>query len=169
MVVRQLIDQLSHSATVFSSLLKDVGPGLQSYRQERDRWNLLEIICHLCDEEVLDFRARILLALTENGAVPIPIDPEGWPREHNYAEQDFDERLRTFLAEREVSVQTLKGNVEANWNQCIGHPVLGALSARYLLTNWLAHDYHHIRQINTIKYAYLKERTGSDLGYAGKW
>jgi hypothetical protein len=37
------------------------------------------------------------------------------------------------------------------------------------LCNWLAHDQHHIRQLNTLQHEYLREKTGEDLKYAGDW
>ena len=43
------------------------------------------------------------------------------------------------------------------------------MSAKLFLTNWLAHDYLHIRQIIRYQYHYLKESTAIDLGYAGNW
>ena len=42
-------------------------------------------------------------------------------------------------------------------------------SAKQFLNNWLAHDYHHIRQINAIQYDFLKSSSGEALNYAGKW
>jgi hypothetical protein len=43
------------------------------------------------------------------------------------------------------------------------------MSARLFLHNWLAHDYLHIRQINRLKFAYLKAHSDISLDYAGAW
>lgn len=43
------------------------------------------------------------------------------------------------------------------------------MSAKLFLTNWLAHDYLHIRQVNRMRYLYLKTQTGIPLDYAGDY
>ncbi len=43
------------------------------------------------------------------------------------------------------------------------------MTAKMFLSNWLAHDYLHIRQITKLKYDYLKQLTNEDLNYAGNW
>ncbi len=37
------------------------------------------------------------------------------------------------------------------------------------MTNWLAHDLLHMRQIIKIKYLYLEQSSNVDLHYAGAW
>ena len=43
------------------------------------------------------------------------------------------------------------------------------MSAKLFLTNWLDHDYLHIRQIIRYQYQCLKEQTHIDLQYAENW
>jgi len=43
------------------------------------------------------------------------------------------------------------------------------MTASMFFSNWLAHDYLHIRQITRLKYDYLKQLTNEDLSYAGTW
>jgi hypothetical protein len=38
-----------------------------------------------------------------------------------------------------------------------------------LEANWLAHDYHHIRQVNRRLYEYLQFKSKANLAYAGNW
>ena len=38
-----------------------------------------------------------------------------------------------------------------------------------MLTNWLAHDYLHIRQIIKLKFDFLKDQSDEHLSYAGEW
>jgi hypothetical protein len=38
-----------------------------------------------------------------------------------------------------------------------------------LISNWLAHDYLHIRQINRYCYEMLQQNTRQNLKYAGDW
>lgn len=164
-----IIQKLQVNKVVFKSLLENSTPDCYSFRTNEVSWCLLEVICHLFDEEVEDFRARISSILT-NPQLPLkPISPERWPDERNYMEQDFDTMLKAFLTEREQSIAWLLSLEDPNWERVVDHPEVESRSAKKFLVNWLAHDYHHIRQINAIHHAYLKHSSGDDLTYAGKW
>ena len=55
------------------------------------------------------------------------------------------------------------------WDNYYEHPKFGKMSAKLFFTNWLAHDYLHIRQILKLKFDYLKFISKEDLNYAGNW
>ena len=101
--------------------------------------------------------------------IPPPFNPIEWVNERKYIEQDFHQVLNNYINEREQSITWLKSLKEVNWNHSFEHPKLGTLSANYFLTNWLAHDYLHIRQILKLKFNYLEKRSNSGLEYAGNW
>lgn len=169
MHVEEIILGLEKNITVFQALFNLNAEGLILYKPTNKSWCFLEVACHLVDEEVEDFRARVALALfTPNNPLK-PISPETWPKERNYLKKDYDLIVSQFLFERKKSVDWLKQLKKVNWSNFIEHPDLGALTAEQFLVNWLAHDYHHIRQLNALKHAYLKSISGDDLTYAGKW
>ncbi len=58
---------------------------------------------------------------------------------------------------------------KSDWMSTFKHVDFGHVSAGHFLSNWLAHDHIHIRQINRTKRAYLDSISGEDLNYAGKW
>lgn len=142
-----VIDQLENNMNVFESILINKTKNEYLWRPSIEKWCLLEIICHLVDEEQADFRARVKHALEHPKDVLKPINPEGWVKEHDYIAKDYNQTLQTFLEERQASVLWLKTQTDAQWGNVINHPELGELSAELFLTNWLAHDYLHIRQI----------------------
>lgn len=139
------------------------------WRSSPGKWCLLEIVCHLFDEECEDFRVRVKHTLEKPSEPLTPFDPVAWVIERDYISKNYEDRLEAFLAERMTSVKWLKSLTSVNWEQGIVHPKLGKLSAELFLTNWLAHDYLHIRQIIKYQYNYLKEQTNVDLNYAGDW
>ena len=47
----QIVQQLKKNKLVFLELLQGVDPKLVYWKQEEDKWCLLEILCHLYDEE----------------------------------------------------------------------------------------------------------------------
>lgn len=164
-----IISKLEKNADVFQSLLSGAELPLQQWRPEENKWSLLEIVCHLLEEERLDFKARIKHILETPDSKMPSINPQGWVQEKNYAEWNYDQTLKNFIKERSESVNYLKGLKNINWQSSYQHPLLGAMTAEKFLFNWLAHDYLHIRQINRYQYIYLKNATSIDLSYAGGW
>ncbi|MCB0279491.1 MAG: hypothetical protein KDD94_08320, partial [Calditrichaeota bacterium] len=67
------------------------------------------------------------------------------------------------------SIDWLKSQLNSNWNLAKDHPEYGSMTASQFLANWLAHDYLHMRQILKVKFAYLRQRSGQELNYAGPW
>jgi hypothetical protein len=164
-----IINELDNNRHVFHALLKDIDKNMYLWKQAPDKWCLLEIICHLYDEEREDFRARVKHSL-ETPDLDMPsIDPQGWVISRNYIGQDYNNKLQQFVKERDESINWLHSLPEPNWESAYSHPKFGKMTAKMFLSNWLAHDYLHIRQITKLKFDYLKYLSGEDLGYAGNW
>ncbi|HAT63340.1 MAG TPA: hypothetical protein DCS66_01905, partial [Flavobacteriaceae bacterium] len=75
--------------------------------------------------------------------------------------------LQAFFKERTKSIEWLSGLENAPWKNSFEHQHFGTMSASLFLTNWLAHDYFHFRQILKIKYLYLQSKSLHSLEYAG--
>ncbi len=164
-----IYQQLERHGDVFKSLLEGLSPDLYLWRQEPGKWCLLEILCHICDEEREDFRARLRHVLEHPEQALPPIDPVGWVTERQYSGQNYESKLAQFLAERQASVAWLHALSMPKWDNAYQHPKFGAMSGHMFLANWLAHDYLHIRQITRLKYDYLRFISGETLSYAGTW
>lgn len=163
------INELNRNGKVFETLLNSIPYEQIIWKQEINKWNLLEIICHLLDEEKEDFRQRLKLVL-EDPNIPFPsIDPQSWVTERKYSSQNFENVLIEFIQERNDSVEWLKNLKSPKWDNAYNHPKVGPVSAKFLLANWVAHDYLHIRQITKLKYDYLKYVSNENLNYAGDW
>jgi len=163
------IEGLAANRNLFRWLLEPVSPEIYRWRPAASSWSLLEVVCHLYDEEREDFRTRTRLALNGGKGDFHSIRPVQWVREREYHKQDFVRVREEFLKERSRSVRWLRSLQSPDWDAAFEHRELGRMSARKMLANWLAHDYHHIRQINALNYAFLRECSGEDLSYAGNW
>lgn len=164
-----IINKLSENKKVYSALLSEVSEEEYLYRHQKDKWCLLEIICHLYDEELYDFRTRVKSVLENPETTPPAIDPAGWVKQRNYIEQKYSEMLEKFLNERTASVEWLNSLDSPQWKNVYKHPEFGSMSAEFFLANWLAHDYLHFRQITALKYKYLESVSETNLIYAGNW
>jgi hypothetical protein len=164
-----IVGELKRNKMVFKDLLEGLNKEVYWWKPSPEKWNLLEIVCHLYDEEREDFRARVKHTL-ENPDLPLsPIDPIGWVTERKYAEQDYDTLLQEFITERNNSIAWLNTLTDPKWDNAYKHPKFGELTAEMFFTSWLAHDYLHIKQITKIKYDYFKEVSGEKVSYAGEW
>lgn len=169
MDIQPIISELVKNKFIFQSLFEKLTPEIYTWRENETKWNLLEVLCHLYDEEREDFRTRVKSTLENPTNELPPIDPQGWVNSRKYSEQDFDTKLEEFLEERVNSIEWLMQLHEPNWDNEYVHHKFGRMSAGLFLTNWLAHDYLHIRQIIRIKYNYFKETSGENFDYAGEW
>lgn len=166
---RYVIRQLESNRGVFKDLLNQITEEEYLWRPATDKWCILEIVCHLLDEEHEDFRARVKITLEDPKQELVPTDPIGWVKSRHYINKGYQETLENFLAERDMSIKWLKTLTEAKWDNVLTHPKLGDMSAFQILANWLAHDYLHLRQLIRYKYQYLNSGLKLDLGYAGNW
>ena len=164
-----IIDELNRNKSVFKNLLENVDEKIINWKQSDKKWSLLEIICHLCDEEKEDFRARVESTLNDPSIEFAPIDPVGWVTSRNYTAENYGDKLSEFIAERDKSIEFLRNLNQPKWDNYYEHPQLGNLSAKMFFSNWLAHDYLHIRQIIKLKFDYLSITTNEKLNYAGDW
>jgi hypothetical protein len=161
--------QFTANKEVFKNIFSNIRKEQLHWRQSNEKWNLLEIVCHLLDEEKEDFKSRLKSVLEDPTQPFASIDPAGWVKARNYNEQDYESTVQKFLHERDQSVKWLQSLASAKWDNAYNHPTIGPMSTTFIIANWLAHDYLHIRQITKLKYDYLQHFSGESLGYAGTW
>lgn len=161
------IEELARNAEVFRHMLSISDPVFRTWQPAPDKWCLLEIVCHLHDEELEDWHVRTQHVLEQPDQPFVPIDPASWVVDRAYMAQDYDEKLAGFLARRAAAVRWLRALESPKWDNVYQHVTLGPLSASMFLANWLAHDYLHMRQISKLKYQYLAEISGENMAYAG--
>ncbi len=165
----RIINQLEQNNSLFQALFKGMEQEEFTWKQNDEKWNILQVACHLRDEEKEDFRARLIMALENYRGEFIGIDPESWVEGRNYALEDFKKVTEAFYHERRQSILFLRKLESPNWENTFIHPKLGELTAAFFLANWLAHDHLHLRQIIQIRHQFLQHHSQQDVKYAGLW
>jgi hypothetical protein len=165
----RIILELENNGNIFKEFFHSISNELVLFKPSPDKWSMLEIVCHLKDEEVEDWRTRIKCQLETPGSVPPPIDPVSWVKDRKYIEQDFGKTTGAFLNARQESIAWLQSLDNPQWDNFYMHQNLGPLSAKFFLCNWLAHDYLHLRQMTWTKFEYHRQKSEVDLSYAGNW
>jgi hypothetical protein len=160
---------LGHGAEMIRALLLGVTQAEAQVKPSPESWSMLEVVCHLADEERDDFRQRVDFTLNRPGAIWPPIHPGAWVTERKYNERDLEQSLSDFLAERATSLVFLKGLQSASWNASTTTQ-FGDMKAGDLLGAWVAHDNLHMRQLVELRRCRLQKITDPyDISYAGDW
>jgi len=165
------ISELKSNRAVFKNLLQSFILENVKWKVSSEKWCALEIVCHLLDEEKDDFRYR-LQHLIETPQKKMPsIDPVAWVLNHEYMEQDFGTKVDAFLSERSASILYLEklDPLTAYWENTYENNYFGLLKPVFFLTNWIAHDYLHIKQLTRLKYDLLASKSECKIEYAGEW
>ena len=170
MDVVTIITRLRGNADVFVALTRDVADEQARWKPEPKQWSILEVVAHLADEEVEDFRARLDVVLHRPSDPWPAIDPEGWAVARRYNEGDLATALTRFLVARADSLAWLESLQAPDWTLESVHPRGFTLRAGDLLTSWLAHDLIHVRQIDRLHRAWLVQVLSDySAEYAGPW
>jgi hypothetical protein len=165
----QLIQELACGLDVIKTLVSGVTQAEAQSRPDDDSWSILEVICHLYDEEREDFRQRLDIILHHPDSVWPPIDPRGWVLARKYNHRDLIEMLNRFSAERTKSVEWLRSLSSPNWEAEITSP-FGSMKAGDMLAAWVAHDTLHSRQLVELRHVRVIKLTAPyDVQYAGDW
>lgn len=160
---------LADQARAIEVLAKDLTLEQVRWKPDENSWSVLEVLNHLLDEEVLDFR-RHLAHILETPEEPWPrIDPQGWVTEKRYNQRELQSSLASFRAEREKSIEWLKTLGHPDWDAAVPMP-WGEITAGDMLASWLAHDLLHLRQLIELRYALMQTYSEPNrVEYAGEW
>ncbi len=134
-----------------------------------ESWSILELMCHLYDEEREDFRERLDFILHKPNREWHRIDTTGWVTARKYNEQNLQEMKEKFFAERSKSLDWLKGLANADWDTSYTTEYR-TMSAGDMFASWVAHDNLALRQFIELRRARLEEITKPyNIEYAGDW
>jgi hypothetical protein len=148
--------ELARLPAILPALLADFDQPLWRARPALTEWSPVEIVCHLRDEEVEDFGARVR-AILDGAGVFERIDPERWAVERRYHEAEPQAALAAFLERRADSLAFLGGVEPWRLARAIELPRLGPMSGLDLVAAWVTHDRLHLAQL-----AATLARTGAD-------
>ncbi len=142
-----LIDRLARFPAALRGVTGVFPEEALRWKPDGATWSVLEVCCHLLDEEREDFRPRLRSTLEDPAAPWPPLDLESVAQRRGYSARDLAQTLAQFAAERLASVTWLRSLAAPDWDATHRHPKAGPLRAGDLLAAWAAHDALHLRQI----------------------
>lgn len=169
MQFQALYRELENSTEMIRALLAGITQEESQVRPSPEAWSILEVTCHLRDEEQADFRARLENILNRPDEAFMVIDPQGWVTERKYNQQNFEETREILFAERAKSLDWLRSLAGVDWD--ITHTdEYGSVTAGEMFAAWVAHDNLHIRQLVELRRARIEKITKPyPIEYAGDW
>jgi hypothetical protein len=169
MEFNSLYQELQYSTEMMRALLAGVDQEEARLKPNAESWSMLEVVCHLYDEEREDFREHLDFIFHRQNEEWHVIDTDGWVTQRKYNQQNFAEMQEKFFAEREKSLAWLKGLRNPDWEKSYTTPYR-TISAGEMLACWAAHDNLAVRQLVELRRMRLENITKPySLEYAGDW
>lgn len=165
--------ELARLPATLDALLSDVDDQLWRARPAPNEWSAVEIVCHLRDEELEDFGARVRVVL-EGGSAFVPIDPARWATERRYIEEDWRKALAVLKQSRRDNLAFLALADPAHLTRAVEQPKLGRMSGLDLVAAWVTHDRLHVAQlaatlakVGADRWAGLRTEYAGPIPYSG--
>ena len=169
MEFKLLYQELTNSTEMIRALLLGISQDASQVKPSPGTWSILEVTCHLYDEEREDFREHLDFILHRQHDEWHSIAPAAWVKLRKYNQQNFNSMRNKFFREREKSLVWLKDLKHADWNIKYKNK-WGTLSAGDMFTAWVAHDNLHIRQLVELRRARIEKISKPyKVQYAGDW
>ena len=171
-----IIERLERFGAVFPAAARLPSEEDARWKPRPEDWSVLEICCHMLDEEREDFRARLQSTLEDPTRKWPPLDLEQVSERRGYSERNLAETLAAWVEERNATVKWLRELAihgalgEAGVRGSYSHPSGRVIHVGDLLASWSAHDALHLRQVAKR----LHQLAGRDaaqftIEYAGEW
>ena len=164
-----LYQELVNSTEIIRALVVNMSQEEAQVKPTPEAWSILEVVCHLYDEECEDFREHLDFILHRQNEEWHEIDPQSWVVSRKYNEQNFIEMQIKFFEERRKSLDWLIDLSNADWNITYTSKY-GSVPAGEMFAAWVAHDNLHIRQLVELKRFHIEKITQPyTIEYAGDW
>ncbi len=169
---RRIIDRLERFPAALRAAALTPSPEDARFKPAPEHWSVLEVICHVADEETEDFRARLKATLAGEPWPPLELDRVAEKRGYNA--RDLAAELARFERDRAESIAWLRSLLArtppVDWHTAHQHPKFGPIKAGDLLASWAAHDALHLRQIaKRLHNLASRDGDGFAIKYAGDW
>lgn len=164
-----LYRELLNSGEMIRALTREIGQDQAQVRPGAGGWSILEVICHLHDEEREDFREHLDFILFRQDEHWHPIAPQAWVKTRKYNERDFKTMKAKFFRERAKSLARLKKLKNADWKTKY-KTKWGTMTAGDMFASWVAHDNLHIRQLVELRRKLIERMVKPHkIHYSGDW
>lgn len=149
--------QLAINRDRVAALARGISEDHARWKPDDETWSILEVVCHLADEEEFDFPVRLKMILEKSEKSWPVIDPASWVIERQYNQADLYETLNRYMNLRNESLAWLEAYENPDWDT-VFEASFGEISAGDMFVSWVSHDLLHLRQLVNLQRKYLAEQ-----------
>ena len=138
--------RMERTANDLAAAVKDVPDATLSKRPDEKNWSGKEVVCHLRDtEESFMIRFQSVMAMDEPKF--LPVEPDRWAIERQYARNDVQEALAAFKTRRDEALAFLRGLKPEQWQRGGIHATRGKMTVKDFVELMAWHDDNHLDQL----------------------
>ena len=146
-VTKDLLDGFKAAPDIFRALLGGVTQEqAQGARGGDEDWSIVEVVCHLRDAEERALE-RMRAMRDQDEPFLAGYDQEAWARERDYASQDMQGALQSYLQMKEQHIAELEALTPEQWERPGMHEEQGRITISAHTLHLVAHDSQHAAQI----------------------
>jgi DinB superfamily len=127
--------------------LTAMGDPLGGWRPTPDEWSANECVGHVIEADRRGFGGRIQRILAENGVAEVGWDNVGIAAARRDWERPVAAIIEEFTAGRDAGIAVVEALRDEDLERNAIHAVVGPVTVRNLLHEWVFHDRNHIRQL----------------------
>ena len=148
-------------ATVLRAEIEGLGDAVCRWRPAEGEWCVNEVLGHLYEAERRGFNGRIRTIVAEQNPELQVWDQPAVARARRDHERNSIDLLREFATLREDSTRLVENLTPDQLDRAGRHPIVGELTVRDLLHEWVHHDGEHLKQILSNVQAYVRPHMGN--------
>lgn len=144
--IEEQLARMDRTADDFAAAIKGVSDAALSCRPDEKNWSAKEVACHVRDLEE-SFMARFQTIMAMDEPKFLPVEPDRWASERQYARNDAAEAIQAFRARRDETLKFLRGLKPEQWERGGIHATRGRMTAKDFLDLMVWHDNNHLDQL----------------------
>ena len=159
---------LSRTPAALNAFLRDLPDEWTSQNEGEKTMSAFDVVGHLIHAERTNWMPRVRMFLHFGEAQKFQVF-DRWAQLRESRGKSLGPLLDEFTRLRSESLDELRALrlQREDFNRCVQHPALGAVTLSELLATWAAHDLTHIHQISRIMAHQYREAVGPWIAYLG--
>lgn len=126
------------------------------FRPAPGKWNIREIVIHLCDSEIVCGH-RIRRVLAEENPVLTNYDQDKWASRLNYGKRNLSHAVELFRLLRKSTAELFQEMDDSDWDRVGFHDQNGRMSLIEIVRLYAEHCENHVSQIRQIRLQLSKQ------------
>ncbi len=165
--VFQIASLIESAPDMLDIILSDVAGKMAAWHPAEGEWCMKEVLGHMIEADRNGFDDRIRTILAEDNPQLQGWDIPGTAAARQDCQRDFRELVMEWSEARSKSANLIVELTQEQMERSGVHPMVGELTIRDLLYEWVYHDQNHIKQILSNVQTYVWSEMGNAQKFVG--